>query len=153
MIYREEQRDLFSVDKSYALVHCISADFKMGAGIAVVFTSMGVKAELFKRYPTVDNNRWNGHGYCLKTTAGKEPDRFNNVYNLITKPRYFDKPTYETLKDALLSLREQCIADQTKKIAMPYIGCGLDRLNWQKVSEMLKSIFGDTDIEILVCHK
>lgn len=34
MIYKEEKRDLFSVDDSYYIAHCISADFALGAGIA-----------------------------------------------------------------------------------------------------------------------
>lgn len=37
MTYKEEKRDLFTVDDSYYLAHCISADFKLGAGIAVEF--------------------------------------------------------------------------------------------------------------------
>ena len=40
-----------------------------------------------------------------------------------------------------------------KKIAMPVIGCGLDRLNWADVSEQIKSVFTDTDVEILVCKR
>ena len=35
MIYKEEIRDLFSVPDDYYFAHCISADFKLGAGIAV----------------------------------------------------------------------------------------------------------------------
>jgi hypothetical protein len=37
MIYKEEIRDLFSVSEDYYLAHCISADFALGAGIAVEF--------------------------------------------------------------------------------------------------------------------
>lgn len=33
--YKEETIDLFSVDNSYFLVQCISADFAMGKGIAI----------------------------------------------------------------------------------------------------------------------
>ena len=40
---------------------------------------------------------------------------------------------------------------ECKKIAMPVIGCGLDRLDWSKVSDIIKDVFSDTDIEILVC--
>ena len=37
------------------------------------------------------------------------------------------------------------------KVAMPRIGCGLDRLNWDDVRPMIEEIFKDMDIEILVC--
>ena len=37
------------------------------------------------------------------------------------------------------------------KLAMPKIGCGLDRLAWPKVEEMLFIIFKDVEVNILVC--
>ena len=38
-------------------------------------------------------------------------------------------------------------------IAMPFIGCGLNRLEWCKVSEIIKEVFEYTDVEILVCKQ
>ena len=38
------------------------------------------------------------------------------------------------------------------KLAMPCIGCGLDKLKWEKVREIIKEIFEDMDIEILICY-
>ena len=35
---------------------------------------------------------------------------------------------------------------------MPLIGCGLDRLQWEKVSEIVQEVFKDIDIEIVVCR-
>lgn len=35
MTYKEEYRDLFSAPDEYYFAQCISADFKMGAGIAL----------------------------------------------------------------------------------------------------------------------
>lgn len=37
MLYSEVKKDLFLTDDEYQLVHCISADFAMGKGIAVEF--------------------------------------------------------------------------------------------------------------------
>jgi hypothetical protein len=34
---REEEGDLFNLDASYSLAHCVSVDLRMGAGIAVIF--------------------------------------------------------------------------------------------------------------------
>lgn len=50
-------------------------------------------------------------------------------------------------------MRVVCGADQIDKVAMPVIGCGLDRLQWNKVSEIIKDVFQYEDIEILVCIK
>jgi len=52
MIIKEEKRDLFTVSNDYALVHCISADFKLGAGIAKEFDKkFNARQKLFKVFP------------------------------------------------------------------------------------------------------
>ena len=35
---------------------------------------------------------------------------------------------------------------------MPKIGCGLDKLEWSKVEDLIKRTFDDMDIEIVVCE-
>lgn len=75
------------------------------------------------------------------------------VFNLITKERYFRKPTIITMRLALEKMKQICLENNIKKIAMPVIGCGLDRLNWNDVSEQIKSIFTDMHVEILVCKR
>ena len=52
---------------------------------------------------------------------------------------------------ALEKMKEVCIKNGIAQIAMPTIGAGLDRLDWNKVSELICRIFDDMDIEILVC--
>ena len=143
MIFREEQGDLFTEEilSEYALCHCISSDFALGAGIAKSFAKMGVKKKLIEQYP----KQWQGRGYSLFTEADGVI-----TANLVTKERYFHKPTLETLKQSLVDLREQALSRGLKKLAMPKIGCGLDKLHWDDVSAVIKEILDDTDIEILV---
>ena len=74
------------------------------------------------------------------------------VLNLITKERYYMKPTIITLRIALEKMKLICFAYDIKKLAMPRIGCGLDRLRWDDVKKNLEDIFANTDIEILVCN-
>lgn len=52
MIIKEVKKDLFTVSDDYALVHCISADFALGAGIAKEFRNGGVyyKGQRFRYY-------------------------------------------------------------------------------------------------------
>lgn len=54
---------------------------------------------------------------------------------------------------ALDKMKQICLKNNIKKIAMPVIGCGLDRLNWNDVSEQIKNVFANTDVEILVCER
>jgi hypothetical protein len=75
------------------------------------------------------------------------------VFNLITKRNYWNKPTYDTLINSLLYMKILVINNHIKKIAMPIIGCGLDKLQWNKVSQIIQATFEDLDIEILVCKQ
>ena len=75
----------------------------------------------------------------------------DNTFNLITKEKYWHKPTYLTLKRTLQDMREIVIERNIKYIAMPKIGCGLDKLQWTNVKGIINEVFGDLDIEILIC--
>ena len=145
MFYKEEKRDLFTVSDSYYLVQCISADFAMGAGIAVQFNKhFNVKGNLRRRYGNVftgwDNSLSNG--FCIQD---------GRVFNLVTKRNYFRKPTEETMRNALFDLREQVRGQKIKLLAMPKIGTGLDKMSWEVVRSMIFDVFKDKPITILVC--
>lgn len=73
------------------------------------------------------------------------------LFNLVTKERCFHKPTYDTLYDTLVDMREQCEDFDITKLAMPLIGCGLDKLEWDKVKDVIEDVFENTNIEILIC--
>lgn len=140
MKYIEEKGNLFEVSNEYKLVHCISADFALGKGIAKQFVEKyDVKNKLLKTYK---RNSWEGRGYCLQT---------DNVYNLVTKKFYFNKPTLNTLKESLLDLKNNLLKENITKIAMPQIGCGLDGLEWSMARVLINQLFTDTDIEIKIC--
>ena len=147
MIYKEEVRDLFSVPEEYYLAHCISADFGMGKGIVIEFNKrFDMKRKLQSKYPDYVNE-WHRNKYVASCIFE------DGVFNLVTKERYFHKPTYESMREALWHMKVQCQFNNITKVAMPIIGCGLDRLQWDKVSEIIKEIFKDTNIEILVCKQ
>ncbi len=146
MTYREEAGDLFAVPEDYCLAHCISADFAMGKGIVLEFNRrFDMKRLLRQRYPNylADYRQNATGGDCL---------REGRVLNLITKERYFQKPTLATMEAALRRMRELCLEEGIAKVAMPTIGAGLDRLAWGEVSALVQGVFGDTGIEILVCR-
>ncbi len=146
MTYREEAGDLFAVPEDYCLAHCISADFAMGKGIVLEFNRrFDMKRLLRQRYPSylADYRQNATGGDCL---------REGRVLNLVTKERYFQKPTLATMEAALRRMRELCLEEGIAKVAMPTIGAGLDRLAWGEVSALVQKVFGDTGIEILVCR-
>jgi len=138
MRYQEITQDLFAVDPSYHLAHCISADAKMGAGIA----------KQFKR--RFNLNRTSLLGQRGQLDVGQVfPD--GRVFNLVTKEKYWHKPTYQTLRQSLEQLKLMSEVIDVQKIAMPAIGAGLDRLDWSQNRRIIQEVFQDTDIEIFVC--
>jgi len=140
MKYTEIYGDLFNVDKKYYLAHCISSDFVLGKGIAVEFVKRyNMKAKLHNRFLVCGD-----YPTCLMV---------DNVFNLVTKEKYWHKPTYQTLRGALVDMRTQMERYEIKYVAMPLIGSGLDKLEWSKVSEIIKDVFAETDVEILVVKK
>lgn len=140
MTYLEKHGDLFKMDSSYYLCHCISSDFKLGKGIAVEFDKRyDMRKQLMSRFTV--------NGLYPRTIL------IDNVFNLVTKDKYWNKPTYSTLLGALEDMRNQIQVLQIKKLAMPCIGSGLDRLEWHKVRKMIKDVFENVDIEIVVCIK
>lgn len=145
MRYEEKQMDLFKVphiseyEDGYLYAHCIASDFRMGAGVAVPIAKQFHLHEALSEVPKPVLE----HPTCILTSG---------VFNLITKNVSNGKPKYEDLIISLKMMRNQCILGEKKKIAMPKIGCGIDGLSWFVVSALIKDIFKDTDVKILVCY-
>jgi O-acetyl-ADP-ribose deacetylase (regulator of RNase III) len=138
MKYLEMTGDLFNTPPDYALAHCISADCKMGAGIAVKFQErFRMRRVLLAHHPKV--------GTCIPFQSNRI------IFNLITKEFYYQKPTLETLTSSLIDMKRQLSG--CEKVAMPTIGCGLDKLKWNQVKSKIMEVFQDTNVEILVVFK
>lgn len=143
MTINEINGDLFRVPQGYYLAHCISGDYALGAGIAKKFDAeYNMRFKLFRDYAIPDGEKSANVGRALLV---------DNVFNLVTKERCFHKPTYDTLYDTLVDMREQCEDFDITRLAMPLIGCGLDRLEWDKVKDVIEDVFENTNIEILIC--
>jgi len=84
-------------------------------------------------------------GSCAYITSN---DRY--VFYLVTKEKYFYKPTMSSLESSLRTMRDLCIKNDIHHLAMPRIGCGLDKLNWDQVSRLIQRIFEDDNIEITI---
>lgn len=140
MKFIEEKRDLFTTDKIYSLCHCVSKDFRMGKGIAKIFRD---------KYQHVDELR------ALNKNVGdvaiiKHGNRY--IFYLITKERVHDYPTYQSMEMTLKRLKHYIRKYNITHLAMPLIGSGLDKLEWEKVKQIIINTFSDIDdLTILVC--
>lgn len=135
-----ENKDLFTMPQGYYLAHCVNAHFELGAGIAKAFNSVyNMRAKLLKRY---DSYVYHGGDALL----------VDNVFNLVTKNTRWDRPTYDSLRESLEMMKEYVDFLEVTKIAMPKVGCGLDRLAWDEVYDIICEVFEDTDVDIVICE-
>ena len=147
--YRYIEQDLFKLPPhEYSYVHAVSADFNMGKGIAVEFKRMfGRQAQLLKQNVQVG-------GVATLVLRDKQQRRVI-VFYLVTKQRYFGKPTMSTMESSLKALKIECERLGVRQLAMPKIGSGLDRLEWEKVSQLIQSILvvPAGGIDVTVCYR
>ena len=123
--------DLFSASQSSSLAHCISQDAAMSKGIAKTFKEKFGQVEEIKRQANL--------GLSLATL--ELPTRY--IYNLVTKKRYFQKPTYVSLSKSLTAMKRHARQQGVTHICMPKIGSGLDGLSWGHVKNCINTIFQD----------
>ncbi|XP_067643106.1 ADP-ribose glycohydrolase OARD1-like [Eurosta solidaginis] len=134
----EIEGDLFTAPQTHSLAHCVGADFAMGAGIAVKFKQI---------YGQVDELLAQGV-QSGGVAVLQDKDRY--IYYLVTKPQSWDSPTYDSLRSSLTAMREHMRKHKVQKLAIPRIGCGIDGLEWDKVSNELCTVFGGEELEIVV---
>ncbi len=132
--------NLFSSDDDVSLVHCVSKDMKMGMGIAAQFKNIFGNIDELK-----NQNKKIGEVAHLQCS-----DRY--VFYLVTKNRYSDKPTYYDVRTSLTNLRLLCDDLNITKLAMPKIACGLGKLSWPIVENIIKSIFSNSEITISIYY-
>ncbi len=138
MKYQVVNGDLMTAPRGNVLVHCISEDCVFESGIArAIDSAYNMCEKIYDYYP--DDLIEVGSALLVE-----------DVLNLVTKSRYYDKPTYATLEKCLREMRTVLYEFHIQKIAMPKIGCGFDGLNWERVEEIIKDIFSGDNVEITV---
>lgn len=143
MTITEIKKNLFEVPQGYYLAHCISGDYALGAGIAKTFDEVyDMRYKLHRFFPIPEGERYANVGETLLV---------DNVFNLVTKQLCWHKPTYESVHDTLVQMRDMCESLFITKLAMPRISSGLDRLDWDQVRYLIEDVFEETDIDILIC--
>lgn len=130
------------LDEGY-VAHCVSGDYTLGAGLAKFFDKeKNMRFELFKAYPIPAGKKYANVGKALL---------IGNVFNLVNKPTYKDKASYDVLWCCLDDMQKQCEELGIKTLIMPRIACGRDKMNWDNVREMIEVTFEEMDIEIIIC--
>ena len=172
---REVYGDLMRADDS--VCHCVSACLGMGKGIAVLFKQrfgrvdelkaqgvgvggVAVLTILPERPPPEVAAASAGAASPVGSstnlqdsdsgTTGRPPRQTPHTfaYYLITKPRFHDKPTYDTVASSLLAMISHMRANGVTSVSMPLIGCGLDGLLWPRMRAIIVDLFAGTGVQI-----
>ena len=140
--------DLFTAPCDVPLAHCVSADLLMSAGIAVQFTNAFGDKQAIRNKVTVHGAR-----SIDKLTPGTLlvlPTTSRYIYYLVTKPRAGHKPTYKAIRKSLQLMRKHAETKDIAFIAMPKIACGRDTRNWTMVEAIIKTVFANSSINIVI---
>ena len=72
-----------------------------------------------------------------------ETERCPHILGLVTKHHYYEKPSLYDMRVAIRGLRKRLETNASyeygmlTEIMMPHIGCGLDKLRWEDVKEVI----------------
>ena len=124
------------------IAHCFSSDMKMGKGLAL---------KLNRTYPNMKQD-CKLHSYVPigSSISYFVPHENKHILNLVTKERFYDKPSYYSLSRSLSSLEKQIAAKGITEIALPKIRCGLDGLNRDTVFRLIKRKFVNSNVNVII---
>ena len=63
---------------------------------------------------------------------------------------YYSKPSYQTLKAALESMKTHVNSSAIKSFSIPKISCGLDGLKWSVVKRIIVDVFHSMPLTVTV---
>ena len=78
------------------------------------------------------------------------PETRRYLYHLVTKQKYFNKPTYSTLRAPSEKMRTLSENINIPRISTPCIGTGLDQLEWDKVKLLIQETFRNSPVQVVV---
>ena len=129
----EIKGDLFTCPPHFNLAHTVSVDLKMSLGIAKIFKERYGQVSFLK-------TQISSVGNC----ASLIDDNGRRIFYLATKKRFFNKPSPQSIRAALQSLKSHMIFFNLSFLAMPRIASGLDKLYWPDVRRIISDVFADS---------
>ena len=126
--YQEVFGNVF--DSKDSIAHCVSADFKMSAGIARHF-----KRKFPTKYPSNLDHSYTPLWPQWLPGHASLPVPFSH------ETKYLNKPAYSTLRASLERMRTHAENNSIPRISMPCIGRGMDQLDWDKVKLLIQETF------------
>lgn len=124
---RELKEDLLAMPVYYNIAHCIPADFTVYGVTAKRIDEMYDLINLLKR----DYLDWE-----IQPAVG-DVNYLKNLFTLFATPKKYARPSMEDLRKCIANLAQECVDLGIMYLAMPRIGCGHNKLNWDEVKDMI----------------
>lgn len=136
-VYHQRDKDITLAMPHMAVAHCISEDRAQTKGIA--------KA-ICEKCPANKQVYFVPVGHVSITRSGQYV-----IFNLVTKKKYHEKPSYDSLDLCLKQFRDALLEEPSvTKIAIPELGCGLDLLKWTRVLPMIKAALKGLPLDVYI---
>ena len=72
------------------------------------------------------------------------------VYHLVAEPRDFHKATCQSLRKALVAMRDRLVSFRVGKLGLRQLPSGLENREWIEVKRIFHDILGDRSLELTV---
>lgn len=142
---RELKEDLLAMPVYYNIAHCIPADL----------TAHGITAQRIEAiYDLVNLLKHDYMDWKVRPDVG-DVNYLKNVFTLFATPKKYARPSMEDLRKCVANLAQECADLGIMHLAMPRIGCGHNKLNWDEVKDMIceefKKVYVDS-VDASVIH-
>ena len=145
------------------MAQCISGDAEMSKGLAkqLCLSCPGLKEKIQSTQnreigTIIEFQRQDFPFKKLQEYTGGLPlghkEKSRSIFNLVTKDHFQGKPTYRDFEMTIQNLVHKLRERQIEEIAIPQLGCGLDKLAWERVEEILIKHFNHTEIMITIFY-
>lgn len=101
----------------------------------------------------IKHNHFQNFGKTLKIGDIKVFEvNHNKIFYVFYKTNYWDSTQYEEIYNHLINLKNTLLLNNITKINIPVICTSYDNLKWNKIRIMIRYIFKDTNIHIIIHH-
>lgn len=125
--YEEVQKDLFDLPPYYNICYGIPADLSLGSETAK-------RLESYYHFTEKVENDYEDR--CVG-----EAIWVRNLFLLMIANKKYEPITMTNLENCIEDLAQYCINEEVAYLAMPLLGCGKGKLNWEDVRSMIIRTF------------
>ena len=125
--YEEVNKDMFDLPPYYNICYGIPADLSLGSDTA---RRLDNYYHIVDKIPDKFDERCAGEAIWIR-----------NLFLLMIANKKYEPITMTNLEHCIEDLAQYCINEEISYLAMPFIGCGKGKLDWEDVREMILRVF------------